>query len=108
MFPWRNSHVVVLCAVSSQTEGTRLHKDLKAYLAAVKGERAFRTPLDCCDAEEEDDFLSCVFFSAMHDASRRLQDCLADMYEPEWFGKEEVDTLAEVRAREERKPTKHL
>lgn len=50
------------------TEGTKLQKDLKAYLAAVK---------------------------TMHDASRRLQDCLADMYEPEWFGKEEMDTLAE-------------
>lgn len=35
--------------------------------------------------------------SAMHDASRRLQDCLADMYDPEWFGKEEMDTLVEVR-----------
>ncbi len=33
----------------------------------------------------------------MHDASRRLQDCLADMYEPDWFGKGEMDTLAEVR-----------
>lgn len=33
----------------------------------------------------------------MHDASRRLQDCLADMYDPEWFGKEEMDTLVEVR-----------
>lgn len=32
----------------------------------------------------------------MHDASRRLQDCLADMYDPEWFGKEEMDTLVEV------------
>ncbi|XP_072292842.1 myc box-dependent-interacting protein 1b isoform X7 [Eucyclogobius newberryi] len=50
------------------SEGTKLQKDLKAYLAAVK---------------------------AMHDASRRLQDCLADMYEPEWFGKEEMDALAE-------------
>ncbi|XP_067438790.1 myc box-dependent-interacting protein 1b isoform X2 [Thunnus thynnus] len=49
-------------------EGTKLQKDLKAYLAAVK---------------------------TMHDASRRLQDCLADMYEPEWFGKEEIDALAE-------------
>lgn len=39
-----------------------------------------------------------VCVSAMHDASRRLQDCLADMYEPDWFGKEEMDTLAEVRA----------
>lgn len=35
----------------------------------------------------------------MHDASRRLQDCLAEMYEPDWFGKEEMDTLAEVRQR---------
>lgn len=33
----------------------------------------------------------------MHDASRRLQDCLAEMYDPEWFGKEEMDTLVEVR-----------
>ncbi|XP_056157312.1 myc box-dependent-interacting protein 1b [Lampris incognitus] len=49
-------------------EGIKLQKDLKAYLVAVK---------------------------TMHDASRRLQDCLADMYEPEWFGKEEVDALAE-------------
>eukprot|EP00066_Takifugu_rubripes_P015394 XP_011604660.1 PREDICTED: myc box-dependent-interacting protein 1-like isoform X2 [Takifugu rubripes] len=50
------------------SEGTKLHKDLKAYMAAVK---------------------------TMHDASRRLQDCLADMYDPEWFGKEEMDTLVE-------------
>lgn len=50
------------------TEGTKLQRDLKAYLTAVK---------------------------TMHDASRRLQDCLADMYEPDWFGKEEMDALAE-------------
>uniref|UniRef100_UPI0037E77333 myc box-dependent-interacting protein 1b n=1 Tax=Semicossyphus pulcher TaxID=241346 RepID=UPI0037E77333 len=50
------------------TEGTKLQKDMKAYLVAVK---------------------------TMHDASRRLQDCLAEMYEPEWFGKEEMDALAE-------------
>nr|XP_057907009.1 myc box-dependent-interacting protein 1b isoform X6 [Doryrhamphus excisus] len=49
-------------------EGTKLQKDLKAYLTAVK---------------------------TMHETSRRLQDCLADMYEPEWFGKEEMDTLVE-------------
>ncbi|XP_023285580.1 myc box-dependent-interacting protein 1-like [Seriola lalandi dorsalis] len=49
-------------------EGTKLQKDLKAYVTAVK---------------------------TLHDASRRLQDCLADMYEPDWFGKEEMDTLAE-------------
>lgn len=49
-------------------EGSKLQKDLKAYLAAVK---------------------------TMHDASRRLQDCLAEMYEPDWFGKEEMDSLAE-------------
>lgn len=33
----------------------------------------------------------------MHDASRRLQDCLAEMYEPDWFGKEELDAMAEVK-----------
>ncbi|XP_061745624.1 myc box-dependent-interacting protein 1b isoform X3 [Nerophis ophidion] len=49
-------------------EGTKLQRDLKAYLAAVK---------------------------TMHETSRRLQDCLADMYEPEWFGKEEMDALVE-------------
>lgn len=50
------------------TEGTKVQKDLKAYLVAVK---------------------------TMHEASRRLQDCLADMYEPDWFGKEEIDSMAE-------------
>ncbi|KAJ8254993.1 hypothetical protein GJAV_G00199700 [Gymnothorax javanicus] len=50
------------------TQGTNLQKDLRAYLAAVK---------------------------AMHDSSRRLQECLADMYEPEWYGKEEVTSIAE-------------
>uniref|UniRef100_A0A8C6UDA5 Myc box-dependent-interacting protein 1 n=1 Tax=Neogobius melanostomus TaxID=47308 RepID=A0A8C6UDA5_9GOBI len=49
-------------------DGSKLQKDLKAYLASVK---------------------------AMQDASRRLQDCLADMYEPEWFGKVELDALTE-------------
>uniref|UniRef100_A0A8D2ZFY4 Myc box-dependent-interacting protein 1 n=1 Tax=Scophthalmus maximus TaxID=52904 RepID=A0A8D2ZFY4_SCOMX len=51
------------------TEGSKLQKDLKAYL--------------------------CVCVSALHDASRHLQDCLAEMYEPDWFGKEEMDSLAE-------------
>uniref|UniRef100_A0A8B9HYD4 Myc box-dependent-interacting protein 1 n=1 Tax=Astyanax mexicanus TaxID=7994 RepID=A0A8B9HYD4_ASTMX len=50
-------------------EGTKLQRDLKTYLAAVK---------------------------TMHECSKRLQDCLADMYEPDWFGKEEMDALAEV------------
>ncbi|KAF0045864.1 hypothetical protein F2P81_002393 [Scophthalmus maximus] len=50
------------------TEGSKLQKDLKAYVTAVK---------------------------TLHDASRHLQDCLAEMYEPDWFGKEEMDSLAE-------------
>uniref|UniRef100_A0A672S2L5 Myc box-dependent-interacting protein 1-like n=1 Tax=Sinocyclocheilus grahami TaxID=75366 RepID=A0A672S2L5_SINGR len=49
-------------------DGTKLQKDLKAYMAAVK---------------------------TMHDCSKHLQDCLAEMYDPEWFGKEEVDSIAE-------------
>ncbi|MFT7808112.1 myc box-dependent-interacting protein 1-like isoform X2 [Arapaima gigas] len=49
-------------------EGSKLQKDLRAYLAAVK---------------------------AMHEASKRLQSCLVDMYEPEWYGKEEMDSITE-------------
>uniref|UniRef100_A0A3B3TCN7 Bridging integrator 1 n=1 Tax=Paramormyrops kingsleyae TaxID=1676925 RepID=A0A3B3TCN7_9TELE len=50
------------------TEGTKLQKDLRAYLTAVK---------------------------AMHESSKRLQDCLVEMYEPEWYGKDEVDSIVE-------------
>ncbi|XP_023661692.1 myc box-dependent-interacting protein 1-like isoform X7 [Paramormyrops kingsleyae] len=49
-------------------EGSKLQKDLKAYLAAVK---------------------------AMHESSKRLHECLADMYEPDWYGKDEMDSIAE-------------
>ncbi|KAG7330990.1 hypothetical protein KOW79_004959 [Hemibagrus wyckioides] len=49
-------------------EGTKLQKDLRAYLAAVK---------------------------AMHESSKRLQECLVDMYEPEWDGKDEMDSVVE-------------
>ncbi|MCI4378610.1 hypothetical protein PGIGA_G00217880 [Pangasianodon gigas] len=49
-------------------EGTKLQKNLRAYLAAVK---------------------------AMHESSKRLHECLADMYEPEWYGKDEIDSVVE-------------
>ncbi|XP_053483236.1 myc box-dependent-interacting protein 1 isoform X2 [Ictalurus furcatus] len=49
-------------------EGTKLQRDLRAYLAAVK---------------------------AMHESSKRVQECLADMYEPEWYGKDEMDSVIE-------------
>lgn len=35
--------------------------------------------------------------SAMHESSKNVQACLADMYEPEWYGKNEVDSIVEVR-----------
>ncbi|XP_054643692.1 myc box-dependent-interacting protein 1 isoform X3 [Dunckerocampus dactyliophorus] len=49
-------------------EGSKLQRDLRAYLEAVK---------------------------AMHESSKNLQSCLADMYEPEWYGKNEVDSIVE-------------
>ncbi|KAM6934054.1 myc box-dependent-interacting protein 1 [Xenentodon cancila] len=49
-------------------EGSKLQRDLRAYLEAVK---------------------------AMHESSKNLQACLADMYEQEWFGKNEVDSIVE-------------
>uniref|UniRef100_A0AAQ4PST3 Myc box-dependent-interacting protein 1 n=1 Tax=Gasterosteus aculeatus aculeatus TaxID=481459 RepID=A0AAQ4PST3_GASAC len=49
-------------------EGSKLQRDLRAYLEAVK---------------------------AMHESSKNVQACLADMYEPEWYGKDEVDSIVE-------------
>ncbi|XP_027002096.1 myc box-dependent-interacting protein 1b [Tachysurus fulvidraco] len=49
-------------------EGTKLQKDLRAYLEAVK---------------------------TMNDCSKRLQCCLVDVYEPDWIGKDEMDTISE-------------
>ncbi|KAG7326709.1 hypothetical protein KOW79_010110 [Hemibagrus wyckioides] len=49
-------------------EGTKLQRDLRAYLEAVK---------------------------TMHECSKRLQCCLVDMYEPDWFGKDEIDIISE-------------
>ncbi|XP_076602451.1 myc box-dependent-interacting protein 1 isoform X4 [Chaetodon auriga] len=49
-------------------EGSKLQRDLRAYLEAVK---------------------------AMHESSRNVQACLADMYEPDWYGKNEVDSIVE-------------
>lgn len=33
----------------------------------------------------------------MHESSKNLQACLVDMYEQDWDGKNEVDSIAEVR-----------
>ncbi|XP_018092765.1 bridging integrator 1 S homeolog isoform X11 [Xenopus laevis] len=50
------------------TEGSKLQKDLRAYLATVK---------------------------AMHEASKKLTECLLDVYEPDWPGREETNKIAE-------------
>ncbi|XP_068185117.1 myc box-dependent-interacting protein 1 isoform X3 [Antennarius striatus] len=49
-------------------EGSKLQRDLRAYLEAVK---------------------------AMHESSKNVQACLADMYEPDWYGHNEVDSIVE-------------
>uniref|UniRef100_A0A8C8YMY2 Bridging integrator 1 n=1 Tax=Prolemur simus TaxID=1328070 RepID=A0A8C8YMY2_PROSS len=53
---------------SLQTEGTRLQKDLRTYLASVK---------------------------AMHEASKKLNECLQEVYEPDWPGRDEANKIAE-------------
>ncbi|XP_006876632.1 PREDICTED: myc box-dependent-interacting protein 1 isoform X4 [Chrysochloris asiatica] len=50
------------------TEGTRLQKDLRTYLASVK---------------------------AMHEASKKLNECLQEVYEPDWPGRDEANKIAE-------------
>lgn len=51
-----------------QTDGNRLHKDLRAYLNAVRD---------------------------MREASRRLSQSLFDVYEPEWVGEEDLGGIVE-------------
>ncbi|RXM95577.1 Myc box-dependent-interacting protein 1 [Acipenser ruthenus] len=31
----------------------------------------------------------------MHEASKKLSECLQDMYEPEWYGKDDINTITE-------------
>lgn len=32
----------------------------------------------------------------MHESSKNLQACLGDMYDQDWYGKDEVDSVLEV------------
>ncbi|XP_058051848.1 myc box-dependent-interacting protein 1 isoform X13 [Ahaetulla prasina] len=50
------------------TEGSKLQKDLRTYLSSVK---------------------------AMHEASKRLTECLQEVYEPEWPGRDDANKIAE-------------
>ncbi|XP_032072806.1 myc box-dependent-interacting protein 1 isoform X3 [Thamnophis elegans] len=50
------------------SEGSKLQKDLRTYLTSVK---------------------------AMHEASKRLTECLQEVYEPEWPGRDDANKIAE-------------
>ncbi|NXJ48285.1 BIN1 protein, partial [Spizaetus tyrannus] len=50
------------------SEGTRLQKDLRTYLASIK---------------------------AMHEASKKLAECLQEVYEPDWPGRDDTNKIAE-------------
>ncbi|XP_062813702.1 amphiphysin isoform X4 [Anolis carolinensis] len=51
-----------------EAEGSRLQKELRGYLAAIKG---------------------------MQDASKKLTESLHEVYEPEWYGREDVKMVGE-------------
>ncbi|XP_044293861.1 myc box-dependent-interacting protein 1 isoform X5 [Varanus komodoensis] len=50
------------------SEGSKLQKDLRTYLASVK---------------------------AMHEASKKLTECLQEVYEPDWPGRDDTNKIAE-------------
>ncbi|XP_019378175.1 PREDICTED: myc box-dependent-interacting protein 1 isoform X2 [Gavialis gangeticus] len=50
------------------SEGSRLQKDLRTYLTSIK---------------------------AMHEASKKLTECLQEVYEPEWPGRDDTNKIAE-------------
>lgn len=37
------------------------------------------------------------FFLAMHEASKKLTECLQEVYEPDWPGRDDTNKIAEVR-----------
>uniref|UniRef100_A0A8C7CQK0 Bridging integrator 1 n=1 Tax=Oncorhynchus kisutch TaxID=8019 RepID=A0A8C7CQK0_ONCKI len=39
--------------------------------------------------------LSLCLSTAMHESSKNLKECLSDMYEPDWYGKDDVDSIVE-------------
>uniref|UniRef100_A0A8D2JBS8 Amphiphysin n=1 Tax=Varanus komodoensis TaxID=61221 RepID=A0A8D2JBS8_VARKO len=51
-----------------EAEGSRLQKELRGYLAAIKG---------------------------MQDASKKLTESLHEVYEPDWYGREDVKMVGE-------------
>ncbi|NXA33317.1 AMPH protein, partial [Eudromia elegans] len=51
-----------------EAEGSRLQRELRAYLAAIKG---------------------------MQDASKKLTESLHEVYEPDWYGREDVKMIGE-------------
>ncbi|KAM4688357.1 amphiphysin isoform 3-T3 [Discoglossus pictus] len=51
-----------------ETEGTRLQREMRAYLTAIKG---------------------------MQEASMKLTESLHEVYEPDWYGRDEVKTVGE-------------
>uniref|UniRef100_A0A4W3GZT8 Bridging integrator 2-like n=1 Tax=Callorhinchus milii TaxID=7868 RepID=A0A4W3GZT8_CALMI len=51
-----------------QNDSSRLHKDLKSYINAVK---------------------------VMHETAKKLSETLEDVYEPEWQGKEQLHEILE-------------
>uniref|UniRef100_A0A670JID4 Amphiphysin n=1 Tax=Podarcis muralis TaxID=64176 RepID=A0A670JID4_PODMU len=51
-----------------EAEGTRLQKELRGYLAAIKG---------------------------MQEASKKLTESLHEVYEPDWYGREDVKVVGE-------------
>ncbi|XP_040209134.1 amphiphysin-like isoform X9 [Rana temporaria] len=51
-----------------ETEGSRLQREMRAYLAAIKG---------------------------MQEASLKLTESLHEVYEPDWYGREDVKTVGE-------------
>ncbi|GAB0184183.1 amphiphysin [Grus japonensis] len=61
---------VILPLYSALAEGSRLQRELRGYLAAIKG---------------------------MQDASKKLTESLHEVYEPDWYGREDVKMIGETR-----------
>lgn len=124
--------LTLFSSFSLQNEGTRLQKDLRTYLASVKGKGQTCPSWDtgsglptsrwegrqglwgkgkgyCGSPCTSWAFGGCPVLgpmalaeawpfcpTAMHEASKKLNECLQEVYEPDWPGRDEANKIAEV------------
>lgn len=81
-----------------QSEGSRLQREMKSYMAAIKGnQRNSRSVLTLVLFNPQVATIGVVcVLSGMQQASINLTQSLHEVYEPDWHGKDDIVTIGKV------------